>query len=253
MSGPFNWLRQLAAVTRFSLASIPQRAGAVAAAMVGIAGVVAVLVGTLSIAEGFRQALRSSGSPEVALVMRSGSDSESVSLLTGAEARWIRDAPGVRRTATGPLASAEALVIINLPKRTTGTDANVLLRGVEEAAFQVREQVRIVEGRRFEPGRNEVIIGSGAAAEYAGLDVGGTLRLGRVHWRIVGRFTARGGVAESELWTDAVAVQNAYQRGNTYQSVFARLASPGALDVFGGVEPRSASQREGAASGRILR
>ncbi|MBE7501971.1 MAG: ABC transporter permease [Verrucomicrobiales bacterium] len=232
MSGPLNWLRQLAAVTRFSLASIPQRAGAVAAALVGIAGVVAVLVGTLSIAEGFRQALRSSGSPDVALVMRSGSDSEGVSLLTGEEARWIRDAPGLRRMATGPLASAEALVIINLPKRTTGTDANVLLRGVEEAAFQVREEVRIVEGRRFEPGRNEVIIGSGAAAEYAGLDVGGTLRLGRVEWRIVGRFTARGGVAESELWTDAVAVQNAYQRGNTYQSVFARLASPAALDVF---------------------
>lgn len=229
MSGPLNWLRQLLAVTRFSLGSIPERAGSVGTALFGIAGVVAVLVGTLSIAEGFRRTLAQSGASDVALVMRSGSDSEGVSFLTGDDARVIRDAPGVRRGAAGPLASAEALVIINLPKRATGTDANVLLRGVQEPAFHVRDDVRVLEGRRFEPGRNELIVGRAAAAEYAGLDVGATLRLGRTHWRIVGIFSARGGVAETEIWADAPVMQGAYQRGNAYQAVHVRLESPEAI------------------------
>ncbi|MBM3878413.1 MAG: ABC transporter permease [Verrucomicrobia bacterium] len=227
-----NRLRQLAAVTQFGLASIPQRAGSVAAAVFGIAGVVAVLVGTLSIGEGFRQALRSSGSPEVALVMRSGSESESVSFLSRADTRVIADAPGVRRTGAGPLASAELLVIVNLPKRSTGTDANVLLRGVEDAAFSVRDEVRVLAGRRFEPGCNELMVGRGAASEYVGLEVGQTLRLGRIDWRVVGVFSARGGAAESELWTDTVALQNGYQRGNSYQSVLARLESAAAFETF---------------------
>jgi putative ABC transport system permease protein len=232
MTGPLHWLRQLAAVTQFSLGSIPQRAGAVSAAMFGIAGVVAVLVGTLSIGEGFRQAMTLSGSPDTALVMRSGADSEGVSFLGGEEARIIADAPGLRRDAAGPLASAELLIIINLPKRSTGTDANVLIRGVQDAAFRVRDDVEIVSGRRFEPGRNEVMVGRGAAGEYTGLDVGGTLRLGRTEWRIVGLFSTGGGIAESEIWTDAFALQTAYQRGNSFQSVLARLTSPESFETF---------------------
>jgi putative ABC transport system permease protein len=232
MSGPFHWLRQLAAVTQFSLGSIPQRAGSVGAAVFGIAGVVAVLVGTLSIGEGFRKAVTLSASPDLALVMRSGSDSEGVSFLGGEEARIVADAPGLRRDAAGPMASAELLIIINLPKRSTGTDANVLVRGVQEAAFRVRDDLEIVAGRRFEPGRNEVIVGLGAAGEYAGLEVGSALQLGRTEWKIVGLFSTGGGIAESEIWTDAVAVQGAYQRGNSYQSILARLTSPAAFDTF---------------------
>lgn len=232
LSGPFQWLRQLAAVTQFSLGSIPQRAGSVSAAVFGIGGVVAVLVGTLSIGEGFRKAVTISASPDLALVMRSGSDSEGVSFLGGEDARIVADAPGLRRDAAGPMASAELLIIINLPKRSTGTDANVLVRGVQEAAFRVRDDVEIVAGRRFEPGRNEVIVGLGAAGEYAGLEVGGALQLGRTEWKIVGLFSTGGGIAESEIWTDAVAVQGAYQRGNSYQSILARLASPAAFETF---------------------
>lgn len=248
MSGPFNWFRQLAAVTRFSLGSIPQRAGSVGAAVFGIAGVVAVLVGTLSIAEGFRRALTSSAEPDLALVMRSGSDSESVSFLSGEEARIVADAPGLRRDAGGTLASAELLVIINLPKRSTGTDANVLIRGVPPAAFRVRDRVRITAGRAFAPGRNEIIVGEGAAGQFSGLDPGDTLQLGRSQWRIVGRFTAGGGAAESELWTDAFALQTAYQRGNSYQSVLARLESPAAFDAF-----KTALSRDPRLNVKVLR
>ncbi|MBN2506255.1 MAG: ABC transporter permease [Verrucomicrobia bacterium] len=229
MSGPLHWLSQLASLTKFSLLTLPQRKGAAAAAAFGIAGVVAVLVGTLSIAKGFRHALVVSGQPDVALVLRSGADSEMVSFFSGQSVRLVADAPGVARSPAGPAASSELFVVLNLPMRASGTDANVPLRGVQEAAFRVRDNVRLVAGRRFEPGRNEVIVGRGAARQFAGLDLGARLRLGRSTWTVVGLFAADGGVAESEIWTDAPVLQGAYHRGNSYQSVLVRLTSPEAF------------------------
>ncbi len=231
-SGPLNWLAQLAAVTRFGLMSLPQRRGSVAATVFGIAGVVLVLVGVLSIASGFRRALVASGAPDAAIVLRSGADSEMVSGLSREDTRLIAEAPGVARNAQGALASAELFVIINLPKRSTGTDANVPLRGVEAAALRVRDHVALVAGRTFEWGRNEVLVGVGAAREFAGLEVGNTIRVGRESWPIVGIFAANGGVAESEIWTDAKVLQGAYNRGDSFQSVYARLVSPGAFRDF---------------------
>lgn len=232
MSGPLNWLSQIASITWFGLLSIPQRRGAVAATVIGTAGVVMVLVGVLSIATGFRRAMVNSGSADAAIVLRSGSDSEMVSGFGRGETRLIADAPGVARNAQGPLASAELFVIVNLPKRSTGTDANVPLRGVEGAAAQVRDRFRIVEGRMFEWGRNEVIVGTGAAREFAGLEVGGSVKVGRESWPVVGVFEAGGGVAESEVWTDAKVLQAAYNRGDSFQSVYARLESAEAFPAF---------------------
>ena len=232
MSGALNWLSQTGSVTKFGLLTIPQRRGAVVAAVFGIAGVVAVLVGVLSIAQGFRRAMTVSGSPDTALVLRSGSDSEMVSGLSREDTRVIADTAGVARSADGPLASAELFVIINLPKRSTATDANVPLRGVEPAAFKVRDNVRIVQGRMIEWGRNEVVVGAGAAAEFAGLGVGSRLQVGRNEWQVVGVFTAGGGIAESEIWTDAKVLQAAYNRGDSFQSVYAKLTSAGAFTQF---------------------
>lgn len=232
MAGPLNWISQIGSITKFGLMSIPQRRGAVAASVIGIAGVVAVLVGVLSIAAGFKQALTVSGSPDGAIVMRSGADSEMVSGLGRAETRVIADAPGIARTAQGPLASAELFVIINLPKLSTGTDANVPLRGVEPAALQVRDNLKIIEGRMFEWGKDEVIVGRGAAQEFAGLEVGSTIQVGRYAWPVVGIFTASGGVAESEIWTDAKILQDAYNRGDSFQSVSVKLNSPAAFQAF---------------------
>ncbi len=232
MSRLFNWLLQVGALTWFNLSTVPARSGAVMAATFGIAGVVAVFVGTLSIAQGFRQATTGSGSPEVAIIMRSGSDTEMVSMFTGEETRWIMDAPGIARDAQGPLASAELFAVLNLPKRSTGTDANVPLRGVQPAAFRVREGVEMIAGRAFEPGKNEVIAGRAAAGEFGGLDLGGSLRVGKQDWRVVGIFSTDGGLAESEVWTDALVFQSAYKRGNSYQSVLARLTSPTAFETL---------------------
>ena len=232
MSGPINWLSQVVSVTKFGLLGIPQRRGSVAAAVFGIAGVVAVLVGVLSIAAGFRQAMAVSGTADSAIVLRTGADSEMMSGFGRSSTRVIADVPGVARTPEGPLASAELFVIINLPKRSTGSDVNVPLRGVEAAAFRVHGQVRLVEGRTFEPGRNEVIVGVGAAREFAGMEVGGSLRIGHHDWPVVGVFSADGGTAESEIWTDAPVLQAAYSRGNSFQSVYVRLNSPDAFTTF---------------------
>lgn len=232
MEGLAHWFSQVASVTRFGLLSIPQRLGSVVASVIGIAGVVAVLVGVLSIAVGFDRAMSSSASPDAAIVLRGGADTEMVSGLNNESTRIIADAPGVARNSDGALSSSELFVIINLPKRSTGTDANVPMRGVQPAAFQVRDKFNILEGRRFERGKNEVIVGVGAAKQFAGLEVGSTLRVGRYEWPVVGVFSAGGGSAESEIWTDASVLQAAYNRGDSYQSVYVRLRSPETFGEF---------------------
>jgi putative ABC transport system permease protein len=227
-----NWLAQIASVTKFGLLSIPQRRGSVGAALFGIAGVVAVLVGVLSIAAGFRRAMAASGSPDAALVLRSGADSEMVSGFGRANTRIIADAPGVARGPDGPLASAELFVIINLPKITTGTDVNVPLRGVERPALKVRDSMRIIDGRMFEWGKDEVIVGIGAAREFSGLRVGDKIKVGRYEWPVVGIFSAGGGASESEIWSDAAVLQAAYKRGDSFQSVYVKLTSSESFKQF---------------------
>jgi putative ABC transport system permease protein len=148
------------------------------------------------------------------------------------QTRIIKDAPGVRRAPDGPMASAELFVVVDIPKRATGTDANVPLRGVEPAAFMVRSNIKIVEGRSFQDGRNEVIAGRAAAGQFAGLDVGNRLRWGENTWEVVGIFAADDSIYESEVWTDARVLQPAYRRGSTFQSVYARLESPEGFQRF---------------------
>lgn len=228
-----NWLSQVLSVTWYGLRTIPERKGAAAATAVGIAGVVTVFVGVLSIGAGFRSVMNSTGRDDMALVLRSGADSEMTSGLGGEETRIISDGPGLAKAANGTvLASPELFVIINIPKRSTGTDANVPFRGVGPAAGELRGNVQLVAGRWFERGKNEVIAGTQAAREFAGLDVGGTIKLGKSEWTVVGVFSAGGGAAESEMWADASVLQGAYQRGNSYQSVRARLASADAFPAF---------------------
>ena len=227
-----NWLSQIVIVTLFNLRTVPERKGAAFTTAVGIAGVVAVFVGVLSIAEGFRAALTVTGADDAAIVLRSGADAEMTSGLSREEIRLIADAPGVARTADGALASAELFVIINLPKRSTGTDANVPFRGVEKAGLAVRGDIKMVAGREFKSGRNEVIVGSGAARAFAGLDLGRKFRIGQNDWEVVGIFSGGGGAAESEIWTDTAVLQAAYQRGDSFQSVHVKLSSPEAFDPF---------------------
>ena len=228
----FSWIAQTLAVTLLNLRTIPQRLGSSGVAIVGIAGVVVVLVSVLSIAAGFSAAMQESGSPARALVMRSGADSEMTSGLSGADLDVIRQAPGIRRDGQTALVSGELYVIIDLPKKTTGSSANVPMRGVEPATPRVRDEVRVVEGRMFQFGSNEVVVGRGASANFAGLEVGSEIRSGQNTWKVVGMFEAEGGVAETEVWCDARVLQGAYRRGNTYQLVMAQLDSADSLTTF---------------------
>jgi len=191
-----------------------------------------VFVAVLSIGEGFRAAMANAGSPNRALVMRGGADSEMTSGFSGAEADIIKEAPGLRRDDNRPAASAELYVLVDLNKRSTSTPANVPLRGVEPIALQVRDEVHLVEGRMFQFGTNEAIVGRSASGQFAGIDLGSELASGNLRLTIVGIFESGGSVSESEIWCDSRLIQGVYQRGNSYQSVVAALDSPASFDTF---------------------
>jgi putative ABC transport system permease protein len=218
-------LRQATAITAASLRALPSRLGPSLVAIIGVAGVVAVLVAVLSMARGFEKSLEGSASPENVIVMRSGAGSELESGLVGEQVRLIEQAPGLE------LVSPEVYVIIDLTKASTGTSANVPLRGVALDAVTIRSDLELVEGRLFEPGRRELIVGTGAADQFVGLEVGTTLEFGTERWDVVGRFTG-GGAASSELWTDSAVLQGAYRRGNNYSSVYGRLIDVDAFSDF---------------------
>jgi putative ABC transport system permease protein len=223
---------QIIAITGVNIRSIRQRLGSSAVAVIGIAGVVVVFLGVLSIAEGFKAAMATVGDPQTVIVMRAGSDTEMTSGLGGDMARLIMDTPGIARTERGPMASPELFVIVAHPTKKDPSDANVPLRGVSEEALQVRPEVKIVEGRMFTPGTNEIVVGRGASRQFAGLTVGSSTKWGQNNWQVVGIFEAHGNAAESEIWCDAKVLQPAYQRGNSYQSVYVRLPSADGFQAF---------------------
>jgi putative ABC transport system permease protein len=228
----FRWIAQTSAVTLLSIRTIPQRLGSSIVAIVGIAGVVIVFVAVLSIAEGFRAAMTEAGSPSRVMVMRSGADSEMTSGLSGDSTETIKQAPGLLHEGNRPLASSELFVIVDLNKRSKGTPANVPLRGVEATAFLVRDEVKIVGGRNFQFGTNEAIVGRAASRQFSGVDLGSEFKSGQLTLKIVGIFESGGSVAETEIWCDSHLLQGVYRRGNSYQSILAKLDSPASFDTF---------------------
>ncbi|WP_300541532.1 ABC transporter permease [Maricaulis sp.] len=224
--------KQIGAVTMMNLRSIPQRAGLSIATIISIALVTGVLLGFLAMSNGFRATLQGTGSESVAVMLRGGSQAELNSGLSSDDVRLIEDAaPGIARDAGGrPLVSGELYVIVDGIKRSSQTEANLPLRGVGERALDVREGFRIVEGRMFEPGTNELVVGAAVLREFQGFDLGETIRLGTNEWVVVGIFSTGGSVFESEIWADLAVIQNLYNRGTGVQSIRARLTSPGALE-----------------------
>jgi putative ABC transport system permease protein len=227
-----NALAQIAAVTTLNLQNLSSRLTASVVSLIGIAGVVTVLIGVLSIGEGFRAVLDQSGAEDVAIVLRNGATDEMGSGLSQEQVRVISDSPHIARDADGPIVSPELYVIVDVPRKASGSASNVPLRGVGPQAQKLRQGFHIVEGRAFTPGKFEVIVGRGAAAEFGSVQVGSVLRWGTTDWTVAGVFADRGSVAESEIWTDASVLQNAYNRGPTYQSGRVRLTSASALTAF---------------------
>ncbi|HEX4567374.1 MAG TPA: ABC transporter permease [Vicinamibacterales bacterium] len=220
-------ISQIVAVTGVNIRSIRARMGSSSVAVVGIAGVVLVFVAVLSIAEGVAATMKASGDPNTILILRAGSDTEMTSGLGGDAVRLIQDAPGIARDGSGnPMTSPELFVVVDHPLKRSGSAANVPLRGVTPEAFKVHDRMKIVEGRNIEFGKNEIIAGKAATRQFVDLAVGRVLKWGENSWTIVGIFEEAGAVSESELWCDVKTLQGAYRRGNSYQSVYAKLAAP---------------------------
>jgi putative ABC transport system permease protein len=227
-----RFLNQILAVTKLNILNMPRRVATSLVAIVGVMAVVLVFAAVLSMAKGFERTMVAAGSDNVAIVLRSGATAELNSGFSQEQTLIIAGMPGVLKDGDGPAASAELFVVVDVKKRSTDKDANVPLRGVQMGALRVREGLEIVEGRLFETGKNEMIVGRAAQQEFLGLEVGSVVRLGRVDWHVVGAFDSGGTVSESEIWTDARVLQDAYRRGTSYQSVRVVLASPESFTVF---------------------
>ena len=225
-------LQKIFAVTWLNLRNLPQRIGSSVVAVIGVAAVVLVFAAVLSMAKGFERTMISAGSDDTAIIMRDGATSELTSGLSNEQVLIIADAPGVLKDGDDSVMSAELYVVVDVKKRTSNTDANVPFRGIQAGAFDVRKDVKLVEGRMFVEGRNEIIVGRSAQQEFVGLETGSTIRFGQSDWDIVGTFEAGGSVSESELWTDVRVLQGAYRRGNSFQSVRVKLQSEDSLDVL---------------------
>ena len=217
----------------YNLRSVRARWTSAIVAILGIAGTVSVFVAMMSLARGFKTTLVSSGSTQNAMVRRAGSTSEIDGAVSLEQVKVIEDAPGVARSDAGPLLSPEVVVIAAFPLQSSGTDANVQVRGVSPMVLRVRDNVKMVAGRFFQPGLNELVVGSHAATSYKGLGLGDTIKFGGGTWKVVGVFDAGGAAFDSEVWADAHVVSQVYHRpDNVFQSVTVHLTSASALDTF---------------------
>lgn len=209
------------AATGVGIVSLPQRWGASSVVVVGIACVVGVLVAMLAMGEGFKATLNGTGSDDTAILLRGGSQVETNSIITRDQLPLIINLPGIAQDGGDrALASPELSQVVSLPG-TDGTDASVQMRGVGEEAWAVRPHIRLVEGRKFEPGLREIVVGRGLFGQHRGVEVGKPLRLGNEEWSVVGVF-ASGDAHDSEMWTDTQTLASAYRRP-FYQSVIVRL------------------------------
>jgi putative ABC transport system permease protein len=217
----------------YNLRSVRRRWASSLVAILGIAGTVAVFVAMLALARGFKATIVSSGLPQNAIVQQAGADSEMTSAILLEKVRIVEDLPQVVRQGDDGLVSAEVVVIAALPLRGTDSDANVQMRGVSQRVLQVRDNVRIVQGRFLRQGLYEIVAGSNAVKSYQGLDLGKTVRIGPGSWTVVGIMDAGGSAFDSEIWADADVLNGNYARpAGVFQSVTARLRSADAFPAF---------------------
>lgn len=224
-------MKQVFAITRMNLQSVPLRPGTSLVVVIGIAGVVGVLVSVLAMVTGLAQVMTSSGRPDRAIVLGTGSSFEILSNLSREATRTILDAPEVRRGSDAkPVASAEALAIVRTVLND-GNSANLPLRGVGPAIFALRPELRIVEGRAFDPAVRELMVGRSAQRQFRGMQVGSRINLRGSEWTVVGVFESSGDQHEAELITGVETLQSAFRR-NAFQSVTVQLESAESFPSF---------------------
>jgi putative ABC transport system permease protein len=217
----------------YNFRSIRERWTSTIVAVLGIAGTVGVFVAMLSLARGFKATLVASGSPGNALVMRAGSSSEMMGGITLESVKVVQDAPGIARDSSGPLITQEVVGVMPFPLISTGTDANVQVRGVSPNVLEIRRFVKLTEGRMFQSGLSELVVGKNASRTYQGLTLGNSVDFAGGHWKIVGVFDAGGSSFDSEVWCDAKLFNQVLHRPeNIFQSATVHLASPDSFNTF---------------------
>ena len=217
----------------YNLRSIKARWTSAIVAVLGIAGTVGVFVAMLSLANGFKATLVASGSPGNALILRAGSPTEMMGGVTLDSVRVVQDEPGVARDASGPLVTQEVVGVMPFPLISTGTDANVQVRGVSSNVLRVRTFAKIADGRMFQPGLSEIVVGKNASKSYVGLTVGNTVQFGGGRWQVVGIFDTGGSAFDSEIWCDAKLLNEILKRpDNIFQSITVHLESPRDFQQF---------------------
>jgi putative ABC transport system permease protein len=218
-------VKQSLIITKMGMISIKQRWIRTFTTIVGIVGVVVVFVSLLSIAEGYKKVMNVTRSSDSVIIFMKGANSELVSSLTKEQVSQIRLLPEIERSADRePLLSAEVLTITSVKKKGVKDAVNVSFRGVESPAFALRKDLKIEDGRVFNPGSREIIVGTKAQKQFDGLKVGSTYQLGDTSWKVVGMFSAGGSVTESEIWTATTDLQAAQKRGTRYQTLYTKLA-----------------------------
>jgi len=217
----------------YNIRSVRARWTSSIVAVLGIAGTVGVFVAMLSLARGFRATLVASGSADNAIVMRAGATAEMMSGIKLEDVKILQDAPGVGRNADGPLVTSEVVVVAPFPLQTTGTNANVQVRGVSGNVLTIRKNIKIAQGRMFQPGLAELVVGKNASTSYSGLTLDNTVNFGGGHWKVVGIFDAGGSSFDSEVWCDARVLDDVYKRpSNIFQSATIHLSSADAFEQF---------------------
>ena len=219
--------RQTINITAMNLRNIPSRKGASSIIVVGIGGVVAVVVGLLSMSEGIESALRKSSHPDRVLVMRSGTMDEVTGWLSAAEVNALKGVDGIAKV------SGELVVVVDLVTRKTGKPGVAVARGVGASALEVRPALALVAGRWFQPGRNELVVGVNAGDTYAGLTLGSRVSFRNGSWDVVGRFDAGGGAHDSEVWMDLPIAQAAFRRDGVVSTVRALIDRDGDVAAVG--------------------
>lgn len=206
----------------YNVRNLGQRRVSTALTALGIALVAWVFIFTLALAGGFEAALRSTGSPDNAMVVRSGSTAELTSILSRDVASAVQSQPEIARAPDGlPLTTSELLVVWNLPRRS-GTTTNVVVRGVGPKSAALRPHVRLVAGRMFRPGLDEIVVGKMVAQRFQNCSVGDRLKLSGREWNVVGVFDAGGTSYDSEIWGDVELFMPVFDRP-VYQNVILRL------------------------------
>lgn len=224
--------RQIASVTAMNMRSLRQRIATSLVIVVGIAGVVAVLVSVLAMSSGMIRTLQNSGRDDRAMVLRNGSTTDLASALSMDAVRVASDAPGIKRTAEGkPIVSAETLRMVDARKKEDNAEVHITLRGVGPMVAALRPELRIIEGRMFNPAVFEIIVGKAAQRQFKGLEIGSKFPARGVTWTVVGVYSSGGDARESEIMADAETVNSADHRGG-YQVVTALLDSPSSFQKY---------------------